>query len=460
MNNKPSISIHTLGCKLNQAESEAMARKFFSSGFMVDSGDIADVIILNTCSVTHSADRKARQQLRTLRRLNPRSLIVATGCYAELAGAELKEYGADIVVGNCEKETLPQVLPGRIASVPNRKQGTTEDKTERTRSFVKIQDGCRNFCSYCIVPLLRRDVYCKQVDTIIEEINARVEEGYREVVLTGTEIGSYYSDGVGLSDLITGILGKTGIERLHLSSLQPQHINDMLLDIWSNNRLVRHFHLALQSGSNSILQRMKRRYTIDEFENAVNMIRRAVPDASVTTDVIIGFPGESDTEFRESYDFCSRMKFSAIHVFVYSARPGTAAAGMACKVSEKLKRERSQGMLSLATRCAGEFAACYTGRMLPVLWENEVKPGTGVYTGLTNNYIRTYASSAHGISNTISDVCLMMPVGQAGMRVVRRSTRGNYGELWGELNEDQDKGHAALVKGGSGGIRRRVHGTC
>jgi threonylcarbamoyladenosine tRNA methylthiotransferase MtaB len=437
MNKKPTISVRTLGCKLNQAESEALSREFASAGYNVTSGDEADVFILNTCSVTHGADRKARQQLRMLRKLNPQALIVVTGCYAEWAGVALKEYGADMVVGNLEKASLPQMLEDEITSVASRKSAGKVERPERTRSFIKIQDGCRNFCSYCIVPLLRSEVYSREADMVVEEIAARVKDGYKEVVLTGTEIGSYDHDDAGLENLIGRILDETGIKRLHLSSLQPQHITKSLLGLWKDPRLVRHFHIALQSGSDNVLKRMKRRYNTARYENAVKMIRELVPDASITTDVIVGFPGETDEEFQKTYDFCARMYFTAMHVFVYSSRPGTLAAELPDKVSEKVKKERSVLMLDLAAHSAQESAERSIGQIRSVLWENEVKPGSGVVQGLTDNYMRVYALSNIDLTNTISSARLTAPANSIANRAMRGSTRGNNGELWSELDEDK-----------------------
>jgi threonylcarbamoyladenosine tRNA methylthiotransferase MtaB len=449
MNKKPTISIRTLGCKLNQAESEALAREFAHTGYATTSGDEADVLILNTCSVTHGADRKARQQLRLLRKLNPGALIVVTGCYAEWAGADLKEYGADMAVGNLEKASLPQLIEDEITTLAGPKSTKANERPERTRSFIKIQDGCRNFCSYCIVPLLRSEAYSRGMDEIVSEIKNRVNEGYKEVVLTGTEIGSYDHNGKGLETLIGRILGEAGIERLHLSSLQPQHITSGLLGLWRDPRLVKHFHLALQSGSDAVLKRMKRRYNTSRYASAVKIIRELVPDASVTTDVIVGFPGETDEEFQQSYDFCARVQFSAMHIFVYSSRPGTLAAELPDKVSEKVKKERSLLMLDLAARSAEKYAGRFIGQIRAVLWENEVRPNSGVYQGLTDNYLRVYALGKKDLTNTISNARLVAPANSVANRAMRASTRGNFGELWSDFNEDNHQGHAAFDAGGS-----------
>ena len=434
MEQKCVTALHTLGCKLNQAESESLARELAARGYSITAGNKADAFIINTCSVTHMADRKARHLVRMLRMLNPRARIVVTGCYAELAGEVLLNCGADLAIANHDKQLLPDLLEAGSPPRPKSERGADpENAAGRVRSFIKIQGGCRNFCTYCIVPLVRGRVYCTSADTVINEIKARVRDGYKEAVLTGTEIGSYDCRGFGLMDLIRAVLKETDIERLRLSSLQPQHISQELIDLWQNNRMCRHFHIALQSGSDTVLCRMNRGYDISLFRGAVALIRGSLRDASITTDVMVGFPGESDEEFAASYEFCGLMEFAAMHVFPYSARPGTLAAKMSGKINEKVKKQRSRDMLELAARSADEFAAGFTGKTVDVLWENEVRKGSGVYLGLTDNYIRTYADSRQALSNTIKAVRLILPVAQAARPVLRASTRGNRGELWGEI---------------------------
>lgn len=439
----PTVAVHTLGCKLNQAESESLAVQIARMGFTLTSGNTADVFVLNTCSVTHTADRKSRYLVRMLRSLNPESLIVVTGCYAEWAAGSLKKCGADIVAGNRDKMSVPKMIESRIKAV--KVQGSNSaSHPGRVRSFIKIQDGCCNFCSYCIVPYLRKDVYSVPADKVVNEIKNRVNEGYKEVVLTGTEIGSYKDGARGLKGLLECILKETAIERIHLSSLQPQEINEDLLSLWKSPRLARHFHMALQSGSDAVLKSMRRRYDTARYAGAVKMIRSALPDASVTTDIMVGFPGETDALFTESFDFCGRMKFSAMHVFSYSPRPGTLAASMPGRVSEKVKKERSLIMLKLASRSAEGFAANFIGSTMPVLWESEVKPGTNIYQGLTCNYLRVYASSMYDICNKILNARLVAPAASLTGRVLRSCTRGNSGELWSELDEIRCQGTAAF----------------
>ena len=432
--NKFTVALHTLGCKLNQAESEALARDIAHAGYSIITGNKADAFIINTCSVTHMADHKARRLVRMLRSLNPQAKIIVTGCYAGLAGEALSGCGADLAVANRDRRLIPDLLEAALPETARAgSRADTVNAADRVRSFVKIQDGCRNFCAYCIVPLVRSRVYCVNADVVITEIRARVRDGCKEAVLTGTEIGSYDCGGFGLKELMGLILKETDIGRLRLSSLQPQHISQELIDLWQNNRMCRHFHIALQSGSGTVLRRMNRNYDTSLFRRAVDLIRNSLPDASITTDIMVGFPGESDEEFGRSYEFCRQMEFAAMHVFSYSARPGTKAAVMPGKINGKIKKQRSRVMLDLAARGADEFAGGFTGRTADVLWENEVRKGSGVYLGLTGNYIRTYAESRENVSGTIMAVRLLLPAAQASFPVLRASTCGNHGEFWGEL---------------------------
>lgn len=431
---KYTISVQTLGCKLNQAEAESFARSLAAAGHLITAADEADVFILNTCTVTHIADRKSRHTVRLLRKKNPQAYIVVTGCYAERAAEELKQCGADLVAGNEEKESLPSIVDsilsgGSAACIPDRRIRAAD----RVRSFIKIQDGCRNYCSYCIVPFVRQNVRSLDAGMIIREIQDRTAGGYKEVVLTGTEIGIYRHEGQDLPGLLQRILKETSVERLHLSSLQPAEITPSLLDLWEDSRLYRHFHIALQSGSDIILKKMRRRYDKACFRQALNMIRDIIPGTSVTTDVMVGFPGEGEAEFRESYEFCREMNFAAMHVFPYSPRPGTAALGMAGKVPEKIKKERSRQMLELAALSLEQFARNFTGTVSRVLWENEVRQGSGIYSGLTGNYIRAYARSTADLTNSITEARLIGPAMEMDARLLKLSTKGNYGEFWSEV---------------------------
>lgn len=422
METKSRVAFYTLGCKLNQAESELLARQFAEAGYYDAGGEAADIYVLNTCTVTHIADRKSRHLLRLLRRRNPGALIIATGCYAERMPDDLAGIGADLVVGNGQKTHLLELVKkDRHISVSSCAAGQDViNGAHRIRSFIKIQDGCSGVCAYCVVPQVRRQEYCLPVGEILDEINTRVVAGYKEVVLTGTKIGTYEYNGAGLEYLVKRILSDTGVERLHLSSLQPQEISPELLGLWRDSRLCRHFHLALQSGSDAVLRRMKRRYSVDDYRKAVSLIRRAVPEVAVTTDIMVGFPGESAEEFEESYRFCREIGFSTIHVFAYSARPGTLATKMSGQVGDKLKKERSLKMLELAKQSSSEFGERLLEQKTVVLWENEIAPGSSIYSGLSDNYVRVFANSQKVLTGRLLPVNLL---------------RVHEQGLWGEVIE-------------------------
>jgi len=278
------------------------------------------------------------------------------------------------------------------------------ESRRRTRAFLKVQDGCRNFCAYCIVPLVRSREEIVPVEKVVALVGGLVANGYQEVVLTGTEIGTYNRDGVNLKGLLERVLSETAVARLRLSSLQPPEISSELIGLWHNPRLCPHFHLSLQSGSDTVLKRMKRRYTSADYKGVVALIRDSVPDVAITTDVIVGFPGETEAEFQETYDFCRQIQFARIHVFPYSPRPGTAAATMPQQVSEKVKKQRSQQMLALAKESTRSFQQRFPGKTTNVLWEQ--KAG-GVWSGLTGNYIKVYARSHENLTNRLLPVKLV-----------------------------------------------------
>jgi len=414
------VAFYTLGCKLNQAETESLANLFSEAGFqLVSPGDGADIYIANTCTVTHIADRKSRHWLRLARRRNPQALIIATGCYAQRNRQELTQL-ADFVVDNEEKEHLLAII--QTLSLERRGLGEGETKqsqmlaaTVRTRSLIKIQDGCHSPCTYCIVPKVRPHEHSLPASQIIDEVKQKVALGYKEVVLTGTKVGSYRdavlsaSEGssTDLRDLVQRILTSTGVERLRLSSLQPSETSPEFLALWQDERLCRHFHLALQSGSETVLQRMKRSYSLDQYQRTVNLIKEMIPDVAITTDIMVGFPGESAEEFEQSYSFCQQAGFANIHVFPFSPRPETAAAKMPEQIKDKVKAGRNQRMLELSRSCRHRFCEQFLGQTMPVLWEKETGPGSGIYSGLTGNYIRVLAHSEKSLSNEITPVKLV-----------------------------------------------------
>jgi len=392
-----------VGCKLNQAETQLLARQFAEAGYrLVAPDDGADVYVLNTCTVTRVADVKCRRLLKSARRRNPGALVVAIGCYAQRARRELSQIkGVDLVLDNSQKMDL--LLRLKEYGYPVHPGASSNHADFRTRAFIKVQDGCNNFCAYCIVPLVRGREKSLPLKQVVDGVLHRVAGGYKEVVLTGTEIGAYNDKGIGLKELLRRLLGETGVARLRLSSLQPQEITPGHIKLWQDQRLCRHFHLSLQSGSDAVLKQMKRRYTTADYRRAVASIREAVPGVAVTTDVIVGFPGETEAEFEESYNFCKQMNFARIHVFSYSPRPGTKAADMPHQVEDKAKRERSRRMLALGRACIRNFRKGFLGKTMLVLWEKETG---GVWSGLTDNYIRAHTKSDKDLTNQILPVKL------------------------------------------------------
>jgi len=419
------VALDTLGCKLNQAETELLAKQFAQAGYkLVSPADEADVYILNTCTVTHIADRKSRHLLRLAHGRNPDALLVATGCYAERVPQELAQIeGVDLVLGNEQKPHLIQLLEetGRLSRpLSVQRDSTSRPHTGfRTRAFVKVQDGCNSFCSYCIVPLVRGREKSLPVDQVIAEVRHRIANSYKEVVLTGVKIGSYSHNGVNLRGLLEHILAETDVTRLRLSSLQPQEISPELIGLWRDNRLCRHFHLSLQSGSDRVLNRMKRCYSISDYQQSVSLIRALVPEAAITTDIIVGFPDETSAEFEQSFNFCRQMGFARIHVFPYSPRQESQAAQMPQQIGVQVKKQRSQRMLALASESAQSFSQQFLGKAMLVLWEQ--RSGDDLWSGLTDNYIRVYTKSNKDLTNKLLPVKLV-------------EVRGDG--VWGEMVEE------------------------
>jgi threonylcarbamoyladenosine tRNA methylthiotransferase MtaB len=397
---KGKVALQTLGCKLNQAETESLARKFVEAGYQIVAPDgAADIYVLNTCTVTHIADRKCRNLLRLAHRRNPEALIVAAGCYAERAYAEVGEVeGVGLVVGNRDKARLTEIVQARTNGHGSRGPGDIcKSSPFRTRALVKIQEGCSQSCSFCVVPRVRgREISCSQND-IIAEVKGRVAEGYKEVILTGTRIGSYEQEG-GLGTLVERILSESEVQRLRLSSLEPCDLTPELLNLWGDSRLCPHIHLPLQSGCDSVLQGMGRAYDTADYERAAALAREAIPNLALTTDIMVGFPGEGEEEFDESYRFCERMGFAAMHVFPFSARPGTKAARMRDRVGDSEKKQRCQLMLNLANRGGQRFREQFVGRSMNVLWEDNKD---SIWFGLTENYMRVFFLGREQLTNQI-----------------------------------------------------------
>jgi threonylcarbamoyladenosine tRNA methylthiotransferase MtaB len=458
----PVVAILTLGCKLNQADSQALARELLAHGCQViDRAAPADAVIVNACSVTHVADRKSRHLVRMARRLAPEATIVLTGCYEQNgSGDDLgQRLGADLLVANADKPAIAQRLLRRWQERGRLDDGLAAIQPSdglRTRASIKIQEGCNEVCSFCIVPHTRGRETSVPIRDVIAQVLARQAEGTKEVVLTGTQLGNYGRDlglAQGLKDLLAALLAETSVPRLHLSSLQAQDIGEDLLRLWQNRRLCRHFHLPLQSGSDRILAAMRRRYTVDEFRRAVGLIRRWLPDVAITTDVIVGFPGEGDEDFQHTDDLCQELAFAAIHVFPYSRRPGTLAALAKEQVPHAVKRQRLERMLYLARTSADAFHARFQGRTLEVLWEDARTSQHGqppLWRGLTDNYLRVYTCAEDGSASGC----------RPGLDLANRLLPVRLGEplgdgLWGELQPAADP---LPVEAGPGEPSRRQAG--
>ena len=459
-----TVAILTLGCKLNQADSQALARELLAHGCQViDRPAPADALIINACSVTHVADRKSRHLVRLARRLAPEAAIVLTGCYEpSSSGHDLAQrLGADWLVANADKPAIAQRLlrhwqeQGHLGAGPTTPEacasGTAIEPSDglRTRASVKIQEGCNEVCAFCIVPRTRGRERSVPIRDVVAQVLARQAEGVKEVVLTGTQVGNYGRD-LGLAqgprELLAGLLTETTVPRLRLSSLQAQDISESLLRLWQNRRLCRHFHLPLQSGSDRILAAMRRRYTVDEFRQAVALIRRWLPDVAITTDVIVGFPGEGDEDFQRTHDLCQELAFAAIHVFPYSRRPGTVAALAQEQVPHAVKRQRLERMLKLARTSADAFRARFRGRTLEVLWEEARARQDGrppLWRGLTDNYLRVYTSARDGWASGLCAENGSASGRRPGFDLANRLLPARLGEplgdgLWGELGPAAD----------------------
>lgn len=411
-------AFYTLGCKVNQYETEAMAEAFEKAGYaVVDFEEAADVYVINTCTVTGLSSRKSRQAIRRAKQRNRNAVVVAVGCYPQTAKEEVESMSeVDIIVGTAERRRLPEYVEeflnggGRITAVGNiMKEYSFEDLSiekykSRTRAIIKVQDGCSQFCSYCIIPYARGPIRSRPAEEVLGEVRRLVEAGFREVVLTGIHIASYGLDlgQIRLPDLIRMVHDVDGIERIRLGSLEPTMITEgFVAEAARLEKLCPHYHISLQSGCDETLKRMNRKYTTAEYAKAVDLLRDKIPDVSVTTDVMVGFPGETDEEFETTYRFLEKIRFAKMHVFKYSPRKGTPAARRSDQVDGRVKEERSERLIELSDRCQLEFNSSFLGRVMPVLYEQEDRDRKGWYEGLTPNYIRVLSKGDAGVVGNI-----------------------------------------------------------
>ena len=399
------VYLKAIGCRLNEAEIESWAGEFQRNGHSITSGpQTADVVVFNSCAVTGEAARKSRQQMRRLHRENRMAKLVVTGCYATLESARVQtELGVDLVVGNAHKEQLVQrveteLAPSAISIAAAEPGEAALFARGRQRAFVKIQDGCRYRCTYCIVTVARGAERSRTRADIVNEINHLMGQGVREVVLTGVHVGGYGSDlDSDLASLIQTILAETEIPRLRLASVEPWDLPEGFFRLFEDPRLLPHMHLPMQRGSDSVLRRMSRRCKSADFEALISEARRAVADFNVTTDIIVGFPGESDDEWRQTLQFAEQVRFGHVHVFAYSPRTGTKAATLPGQLDKHIKKLRSRELHALAARHKRETLAAYLGRDFPVLWEGEgelMGDGRRRFGGYTPNMLRVVTDVA------------------------------------------------------------------
>lgn len=412
------VKLKALGCRLNEAELETWARQFEAAGMtVVGEAEPADLVVFNSCAVTGDAARKSRNHFRKAARENPGARMVLSGCYATLEPGQAAELGVDLIVPNADKHRLVEIarreleLPEFVEPLPG-KQDSSLFRLGRHRAFVKVQDGCRHRCTYCIVTVARGEERSRTVAEIVDEINAHHRQGLQEAVLTGVHLGGYGSDleGVNLTRLILEILAGTSIPRLRLGSLEPWDLPDDFARLFENKRLMPHLHLPLQSGADSVLRRMARRCRTDDFARLVQTLRRDVPDINITTDIIVGFPGESDDEWATGLAFIEAIRFGHVHVFSFSPRSGTAAAGMPLQVHGELKKQRSQELLELSRRQRQDFLSGFAGVECEVLWEGASRDDDGVvwHFGYTPNFLKVGVSGydEDALSYRVLPACL------------------------------------------------------
>ena len=418
------VAFYTLGCKVNQYETEAMLEMFKKDGYeQVGSEEFADVYVINTCTVTHMSDRKSRQYIRRMKKKNPDAIIAVVGCYSQVSPEEILEIDeVNLVMGTNERRTIVEEIKKLQEVEGNKKASTVDDimkvrafeeievsqSNGRTRAFMKIQDGCDRFCTYCIIPYARGGkVRSRDMESIVNEAKTLAENGYEEVVLTGIHVASYGKDlkeeNINLLDVIKRINEIDGIKRIRTSSVEPILFTDEFVsEVSKMEKVMPHYHLSLQSGCDDTLKRMNRRYTTEEYKTIVDKLRREIPNVAITTDVIVGFPGETEEEFEQTYNFLKEIELNQMHIFKYSPRKGTKAADMENQVSPQVKHDRSEKLLQLNKENFEKFASKMLGKDFEVLFEQKV--GENKYEGLTPNYLKTIVTSNEDICGKILKV--------------------------------------------------------
>ena len=412
------VASHALGCKVNQYESEAIAELFAQKGYeIVDIDEWADIYIINTCTVTNFGDKKSRQLIRKVKRQNPEAVVAAIGCYAQTAPDEIKNIeGVNLIIGTKGRKDIVDLVEsyvpemgvvstvGQIAKEREFEHLTISKLADRTRAYLKIQDGCSQFCSYCIIPYARGPIRSRDPEDIMDEVKVLAENGFKEIILTGIHVASYGKDlkGVTLLDVIKRVQEQEGIERIRFSSVEPNIVTEEFASELSKlDKVCDHFHLSLQSGCDRTLKRMNRKYDAAGYERAVEILRKYFPNVAITTDIIAGFPDETNEDFEKSLEFAKKIGFAKIHSFPYSPKRGTPAAVMPNQILNAVKNERTSRLIEASDRMADEFIKSFEGRVMPVLYEREIEHN--IYEGYTTNYIRVLSESSENIKNKILD---------------------------------------------------------
>ena len=421
------IAFLTLGCKVNSYETEAMQALLLAAGAtVVEFNEKADIYVVNTCSVTNMADRKSRQMLHRAKKNNPDAVVVAAGCYAQTAEeTAMKETGIDVVIGNNQKKQIVEILENYMDGVENKRleigketeyeELSLDTQVEHTRAYIKIQDGCNQFCSYCIIPYARGRIRSRKPEDVVEEVKRLAANGYQEIVLTGIHLSSYgrtsyekltEESGQPLLSLIRQINAVEGIRRIRLGSLEPRIITEKFVKtLIACEKVCPHFHLSLQSGSDTVLARMNRKYTTEEYAQSVDVLKKYYEAPAITTDIIVGFPQETEAEFAETMEFARRIGFSKIHVFKYSRRKGTVADKMSGQIAEQVKTERSEQLMALEASLGEAYREQFLGKEECVLFEESaVVDGETCQVGYNERYVRIAAKTGQDLSNCIKTV--------------------------------------------------------
>lgn len=417
-----TVAFYTLGCKVNQYETNAMEQQFIQNNYkIVDNTEKADIYVINTCTVTNMADRKSRQMLRRVKEINQSAVIVVCGCYAQVAKTELEQIPeVDIILGINEKNKIVQIVEEYLASKNNIIEVADVSKqkefldfgdvtyTEKNRAVIKVQDGCNMFCSYCLIPYARGRIRSRKIENVVSEIEKIAKQGIKEVVITGIHVASYGKDfdneNIRLINLLEEINKIEGIERIRLSSLEPTIVDEKFAQRLAKlEKICDHFHLSLQSGCDATLKRMNRKYTTARYKEATEILRKFYPNANFTTDVIVGFPGETDEEFNQTYKFLKEIEFYKMHIFKYSPRKGTVAEKLPNQVDGNIKEERSKKLIELSNNMQNEKNSQYIGKTVKVLFEEYEN---GYYKGHTTNYmvVKVKEKEQDGFIDNIKDI--------------------------------------------------------